>query len=102
MECKAAWIAFAISHVCDLIDTLWNVKGFSIVTDPVPFARFNRYIVECKEICFVLCYSRIDRFNRYIVECKVYSHGIREIDPSGDLIDTLWNVKELVDAFEKA
>ena len=56
-------------------------------------SRFNRYIVECKDIWqkgYVIVGSG---FNRYIVECKVIN-GNGATTASGDLIDTLWNVKE--------
>ena len=56
----------------DLIDTLWNVKDIGLWTCIPALIRFNRYIVECKEVC-------------------EYSHWPVEID----LIDTLWNVKTL-------
>ena len=55
--------------------------------------RFNRYIVECKAATTGSFKVRVTRFNRYIVECKVRK---MLVNPRyiGDLIDTLWNVKE--------
>ena len=37
----------------DLIDTLWNVKDGHVVTPPRYFG-FNRYIVECKVITVIM------------------------------------------------
>ena len=55
----------------DLIDTLWNVK-YSTYIDYSDGTRFNRYIVECKDL------------------------KAAGLNPAlSDLIDTLWNVKAL-------
>ena len=34
----------------DLIDTLWNVKSILFWSRHRPRPRFNRYIVECKDV----------------------------------------------------
>ena len=55
--------------------------------------RFNRDIVECKEIFEEHIDARRTGFNRDIVECKVHM-CVFEPRFARDLIETLWNVKE--------
>ena len=54
--------------------------------------RFNRNIVECKEIHHAGNGENALCFNRNIVECKVAPIGIA-IGGVSVLIETLWNVK---------
>ena len=83
--------------VADLIDTLWNVK---VAVEPeavvAPF-RFNRYIVECKGIAGSFARRFGTGFNRYIVECKE-PYRLGSLEGVYDLIDTLWNVKLVIDS----
>ena len=56
---------------------------------------FNRDIVECKGRKNPLASSYRDGFNRDIVECKGrLVTAIRCVN--SDLIETLWNVKQIV------
>ena len=79
-------------HGLDLIDTLWNVKDFYRTLIFTQF-RFNRYIVECKDV-------HSDR-QRYMMIDLIdtlwnvkFSVLILLLSVFLDLIDTLWNVKD--------
>ena len=79
MECKVYPPAPpAANTAADLIETLWNVK-LPVVGFPFRKGlRFNRDIVECKEVFRGITVQRRNRFNRDIVECK------------GKMFDTSW------------
>ena len=48
VECKGAVLHFLTVFVCDLIETLWNVKYGNGKLPPYSKIGFNRDIVECK------------------------------------------------------
>ena len=54
----------------DLIETLWNVKLKEWEKKGDVEYRFNRDIVECKDMIMRIGTETLLRFNRDIVECK--------------------------------
>ena len=77
----------------DLIDTQWNVNPYTPIINQKEHTRFNRYIVECKQMGMYLQGRISARFNRYIVECKLLNRRVLS-GPYNDLIDTQWNVND--------
>ena len=75
-----------------LIDTWWNVNTEKKLSS-LESIGFNRYMVECELIMFVLF-----RFCRYVLIDTWWNVNIRILlvpaSASGVLIDTWWNVNE--------
>ena len=71
MECKGALSTASEIFNVVLIETLWNVKSFSVA-------------------CSLACC----RINRNIMECKVNQRSDRSGVALCVLIETLWNVKK--------
>ena len=58
----------------DLIETLWNVKRRTLTNICSGPCRFNRDIVECKDVYHIDEDFQATGFNRDIVECKGFYH----------------------------
>ena len=81
--------------ICDLIDTLWNVKGGLTSWFRITSTRFNRYIVECKDRPQAHSFETISDLidTLWNVKDSLWPlHWLQDVD----LIDTLWNVKAVV------
>ena len=112
MECKLISYKIPPEHLCELIDTLWNVNFLRVLllrswSDELIDTLWNVNSIP-EGFSFTLLFELIDtlwnvnwliraffqllfRINRYIMECKfVSSYPIPSMCP--ELIDTLWNV----------
>ncbi len=75
VECKGFSIVTDPVPFADLIDTLWNVKPpqasrkKSIITDLIDT------LWNVKQILNDICVDQSSGFNRYIVECKGFGSG---------------------------
>ena len=92
MECKVQNKKGGNVPPTDLIDTLWNVKLEALTPKLKNPVRFNRYIVECKEIIG----NRLDSYAFDLID-TLWNVKMQLMQAVGqlrkDLIDTLWNVK---------
>ena len=86
----------------DLIETQWNVKAHPAQAARQKHYRFNRDIVECKDLCGDSLKHVRQGFNRDIVECKVTTQqklGIQTQGFNRDIVEckvaSLFNIISL-------
>ena len=100
VECEYVYTRFVNRSSGVLIDTWWNVN----ILTPQSFGEeqlsFNRYMVECESYPLSSLSARIPSFNRYMVECEC-RHMAFLSNNSNVLIDTWWNVNEVVQAHDE-
>ena len=94
MECKVSYTNRVVKYCIWFNRDIVECKDdFLCLFWPHPL-RFNRDIVECKGFIQLWILHTLNWFNRDIVECKVFLL-IRFNSIYCDLIETLWNVKNV-------